>query len=58
MEGHIQTRLSQAQLLHKEFAQPLHVVVIAKTNLHTQARAPVLLCSSDRELAYAQLVDD
>src|SRR6266704_1009531 len=58
VEGHIQTRLSQAQLLHKEFAQPLHVVVIAKTNLHTQARAHVLLVSSDLELAYAQLVDD
>ncbi len=58
VEGHIQTRLYQAQLLHKEFAQPLHVVVIAKTNLHTQARAHVLLFSSDLELAYAQLVDD
>ncbi len=58
VEGHIQTRLYQAHLLHKEFAQPLHVVVIAKTNLHTQARAHVLLFSSDLELAYAQLVDD
>src|SRR6266571_2699090 len=57
VEGHIQTRLYQAHLLHKEFAQPLHVVVIAKTNLHTQARAHVLLFSSDLELAYAQLVD-
>src|SRR5437899_3867542 len=41
VEGHIQTRLYQAHLLHKEFAQPLHVVVIAKTNLHTQAQAHV-----------------
>ena len=55
--GHIQTRLYQAHLLHKEFAQPLNVVVIAKTNLHTQARAHVLLFSSDVELAYAPLVD-
>src|SRR5882724_7634046 len=55
--GHIQTRLYQAQLLHKEFAQPLNVVIIVKTNLHTQARAHVLLFSSDLELAYAQLVD-
>src|SRR5919199_1455844 len=39
VEGHIQTRLYQAQLLHKEFAQPLNVVIIAKTNLRTQARA-------------------
>jgi len=57
VEGHIQTRLYQAQLLHKEFAHPLNVVVIAKTNLCTQARAHVLLFSSDLELAYAQLVD-
>jgi putative transposase len=57
VEGHIQTRLYQAQLLHKEFAQPLNVVIIIKTNLHTQARAHVLLFSSDLELAYAPLVD-
>jgi hypothetical protein len=57
VEGHIQTRLYQAQLLHKEFAHPLNVVVIAKTNLDTQARAHVLLFSSDLELAYAQLID-
>jgi hypothetical protein len=35
VEGPIQTRLYQAQLLHKEFAQPLHVVIIAKTHLQT-----------------------
>jgi putative transposase len=57
VEGHIQTRRYQAQLLHKEFAQPLNVVIIVKTNLHTQARAHVLLFSSDLELAYAPLVD-
>ena len=57
VEGHIQTRLYQAQLLHKEFAQPLNVVIIAKTNLHTQACAHVVLCSSDVDLAYAPLVD-
>jgi putative transposase len=58
VEGHIQTRWYQAQLLHKEFAQPLHVVIIAKTPLQTQARAHVILFSSDLELAYAPLVDD
>src|SRR3989454_786226 len=57
VEGHIQTRLYQAHLLHKEFAQPLNVVIIAKTNLRTQARAHVLLFSSDLDLAYASLVD-
>ncbi len=57
VEGHIQTRLYQAQLLHKEFAQPLNVVILAKTNLRTQARAHVVLFSSDLDLAYAPLVD-
>ena len=57
VEGHIQTRMYQMQLLHKEFAQPLNVVIIAKTNLRTQARAHVVLFSSDLALAYAPLVD-
>jgi putative transposase len=57
VEGHIQTHLYQAQLLHKDFTQPLNVVIIAKTNLRTQARAHVVLFSSDLELAYASLVD-
>ena len=57
LEGHIQTRFYQAQLLHKEFAQPLNVVIIVKTNLRTQAQAHVILFSSDPELAYTLLVD-
>src|SRR5499433_2599424 len=57
VEGHIETRLYQMQVLHKEFAQPLNVVVITKTNLRTQARAHVVLFSSDLALAYAPLVD-
>jgi putative transposase len=57
VEGHIQTRLYQAQLLHKEFAQPLNVVMIVKTNLRTQAQAHVSLFSSDLTLASTALVD-
>jgi hypothetical protein len=57
VEGHIQTRRYQAQLLHKELAQPLNVVIIAKTNLRTQARAHVVLFSSALALASAPLVD-
>jgi putative transposase len=57
VEGYIQTRLYQAQLLHKEFAQPLNVVIIVKTNLRTQAQAHVTLFSSDLTLAYTALVD-
>ena len=57
VEGHIETRVYQLQLLNKEFAQPLNVVIIAKTNLRTQAHAHVILFSSDLALAYASLVD-
>jgi putative transposase len=57
VEGHIETRLYQMQVLHKEFVQPLNVVIIAKTNLRTQARAHVVLFSSDLALAYTPLVD-
>jgi hypothetical protein len=57
VEGHIETCVYQAQLLHKEFPQPLNIVIIAKTNLRTQARAHVVLFSSDVDLAYAPLVD-
>jgi putative transposase len=35
----------------------LNVVIIVKTNLRTQARAHVILFSSDLDLAYAPLVD-
>jgi len=57
VEGHMQTCVYQMHLLHKEFAQPLNVVIIAKTNLRTQARAHIILFSSDLALAYAPLVD-
>ena len=35
----------------------MNVVILAKTNLRTQARAHVILFSSDLALAYAPLVD-
>jgi putative transposase len=57
VEGPLQTCVYQAPLLHKEFAQPLNVVIIVKTNLHTQAHAHVILFSSDLTLAAASLVD-
>ena len=57
VEGPMQTCIYQMQLLHKEFTQPLNVVIIVKMNLRTQARAHVVLFSSDLALAYASLVD-
>ena len=57
VEGSMQTCVYQMQLLHKEFTQPLNVVIIVKTNLRTQAHAHVVLFSSDLALAYAPLMD-
>ena len=57
MEGPIATSIYQAELLHKEFAQPLNVVIIAKVNRTTQKCAHVILFSSDLTLAYDKLID-
>ncbi len=53
----IQTCTYQAQLLHKDFPEPLNVVILVKTNLTTQAWAHVILFSSDLELSCENLVD-
>jgi putative transposase len=53
----IETRIYQMQCLHKEFSEPLNVVILVKVNLQTQAWAHVILFSSDLELAYATLID-
>lgn len=58
-EQGIQTEIYQVpQVLHKEFAQALNVVIIVKTNLSTNAKAHVILFSSDLELAYQSVIDD
>jgi putative transposase len=53
----LRTQIYQAQWLNKEFAFPLNVVVILKTNLTTQKQAHILLFSTDLKLAYDKLVD-
>lgn len=57
VEGPIETRIYQTHAWHKEFSQPLNVVIIVKTHLHTQAVAHVVLFSSDLTLASDQLID-
>jgi len=57
VEGNIQTRLYQAQLLHKEFTHTLNVVIIVKMNLQTHTWGHVILFSSDQELSYDTLRD-
>ena len=56
-DGDIETRIYQAEMLHQEFAQPLNVVVITKTNLKTGAFANVNLFSSDLDLSWEKIID-
>ncbi len=45
------------EVLHKEFAQPLNVVIIVKRNLTTHKCAHVVLFSSDLTLHWEKLMD-
>ena len=56
-EDDIETCIYQAQMLHRDFSQPLNVVIITKTNLKTGAFANVNLFSSDLELSYEKIID-
>ncbi len=56
-EKKIRTDIYQMSVLHKLFPQLLNVVIIVKTNLKTQARAHVILFSSDLTLSYEKLID-
>jgi hypothetical protein len=47
----------QAEMLHKEFDQPLNVVILVKRHLKTGTCAHIVLFCSDLELAYDQLID-
>jgi hypothetical protein len=53
----IQTNIYHMQMWHKLFPDLLNVVIILKINLKTQARAHVVLFSSDLTLAYDKLID-
>jgi putative transposase len=56
-QDQLETRIYQIQALHKEFGQPLNVVIIVKTNLQTRACAHVILFASDLTLTYDKLID-
>ena len=56
IEGPLRTDLYQGQFYNKEFAFPLNVVVILKTNLETQTQAHVILFSTDLAQAYTQII--
>jgi DDE superfamily endonuclease len=57
IEKDIETKIYQIHVWHKRMADLLNIVVMVKINLKTQAMAHVVLCSSDLELPYDQLID-
>ena len=56
-EDGIRTQIYQATLLNKEFAFPINVVVILKTNLSTHKQAHIILFSTDLKLSHEKLFD-
>lgn len=56
-EKGMMTRYYQGEFLHKDFAQPLNLVIIVKTNLRTQKQGNVNLFSSDLTLAWQEMLD-
>lgn len=57
VEDGVETKSYQVEVLHKEFAEALNVVVLVKTNLKTQAWAHVLLFSSDLSVNWGKVVE-
>jgi putative transposase len=56
-EGSIRTQIYQATFLNKEFAFPINVVIILKTNLSTKKQAHIILFSTDLKLSDEKLFD-
>lgn len=56
-EGTLVTDTYHLTVLHKDFPDPLNLVVVVKTNLRTHKCAHVLLFSTDLSLSAEQIVD-
>jgi putative transposase len=56
VKDQIRTDIYQGQFYNKEFAFPLNVVFILKTNLVTHVQAHAILFSTDLEQAYDQII--
>jgi putative transposase len=57
VEDGFETRTYQMQLLHREFDEPLNVVILLRINLATKTWSNAILFSSDLELTYDKLID-
>jgi len=56
-EAGIRTQIYQAALFNREFACPINVVIVLKTNLSSKKQAHVILFSTDLDLSYQKLYD-
>lgn len=56
-EDGVETRIYQAKVLHRQFAEKLNVVIITRTNLKTGAFANVILFSNDLKLSHQKIID-
>jgi putative transposase len=56
LEGNLRAEVYQGQFINKEFAFPLNVVILVKTNLKTSAQAHIILFSTDPELPYDKII--
>ena len=56
-EAGVETHTYQLELLHASFDQPLNVVVVVKRHLSSGKQAHVFVFSSDRTLAWQELLD-
>ena len=57
VEDGLRTQIYQTTLLNKEFASPINVVVVLKTNLSTRDQAHVILFSTDLTLSDERIID-
>lgn len=57
MEEGLRTQIYQATLLNKEFASPINVVIVLKTNLSTQKQAHIIWFSTDLKLSHDKIYD-
>ena len=57
VEKEIWTSVYALEMLHKEFAQALNVIIMVRTNMQTGARARVILFSSDLQLTHEQIIE-
>ena len=57
VEDGFETRTYQMQLLHREFDEPLNVVILLRINLTTKTWSNAILFSCDLELSYDKLID-